>query len=86
MFKLFNKTLTDYQRLEIETNINQHFDNSVTSSKTSNIRRELNGMMSMAKSLEAIPEGSEVEIVTLNHIEGLILKKVNGEIIVTKND
>ncbi|MFA0692456.1 hypothetical protein [Vibrio splendidus] len=86
MFKLFNKTLTDYQRLEIVTNICQHFDNSVTSSKTSNIRRELNGMMSMAKSLEAIPEGSEVEIVTLNHIEGLILKKVNGEIIVTKND
>ncbi|MEZ8690709.1 hypothetical protein AB6D15_00005 [Vibrio splendidus] len=86
MFKLFNKTLTDYQRLEIVTNINQHFDNCISSSKTSHIRRELKGVLSLAKSLEAIPEGSEVEIVTLNHIEGLILKKVNGEIIVTKND
>ncbi len=76
------KPLTSEQTLEIETNINQHFDNCISSSKPSHIQRELKGVLSLAKSIESIPEGSEVEITTLN-VQGLTLKKVNGDIKIT---
>ncbi len=76
------KPLTSEQTLEIETNINQHFDNCISSSKTSHIRRELKGLLSLAKSIESLPEGSEVEINTLT-VQGLTLKKVDGEISIT---
>ncbi|CAH9013834.1 conserved hypothetical protein [Vibrio phage 424E50-1] len=73
------KPLTSEQTIEIETNINQHFDNTITSSQTSHIERELKGVLSLAKSIEALPDGSEVEINTLKQ-QGLIIKKVNGNI------
>ena len=76
------KPLTSEQTLEIETNINQYFDSSIASSKTSHIQRELKGLLSLARSIEALPEGSEVEISTLN-VQGLTLKKVNGSISVS---
>ncbi len=77
-----HKPLTSEQTLEIETNINQHFDNCISSSKTSHIKRELKGLLSLAKSIESLPEGSEVEINTLN-VQGLTLKKVDGVITVS---
>ncbi|CAH9013865.1 conserved hypothetical protein [Vibrio phage 501E54-1] len=76
------KPLTSEQTLEIETNINQHFDNCISSSKTSQIKRELKGLLSLAKSIESLPEGSEVELNTLN-VQGLTLKKLNGNITIS---